>query len=228
MATIGDPLADIGYLMIHWVQAADPPQPVRLQQRHRPAGVPHAGSEMVARYEQRSGRSVAALDWYVTLALWKAAVFMEGNYKRAVLGHHRRPVPEDVRRGRRRAGPARAGRHPQRRSERATVTTPCGLLVDWGGVMTTEPVRLVPRLLRSRGLSPEPSASASAPTGRAASSSIGLETGALPEEEFEPRFAEILGVSAGGLIDRMFAGGGPTRRCRPRSGGPAQPASAPA
>jgi hypothetical protein len=27
-----------------------------------------------------------ALDWYVTLALWKAVVFMEGNYKRAVAG----------------------------------------------------------------------------------------------------------------------------------------------
>ena len=27
-----------------------------------------------------------ALNWYVTLALWKAVVFMEGNYKRAVAG----------------------------------------------------------------------------------------------------------------------------------------------
>src|SRR5450755_1422678 len=47
MATIGDPFADLGYMMIHWMQA---------------------------------------LDWYVALALWKAAVFMEGNYKRAVSG----------------------------------------------------------------------------------------------------------------------------------------------
>ena len=41
---------------------------------------------MVARYEERSGRSMQALDWYVTLALWKGIVFMEGNYKRAVAG----------------------------------------------------------------------------------------------------------------------------------------------
>jgi aminoglycoside phosphotransferase (APT) family kinase protein len=41
---------------------------------------------MIARYEERSGRSMRALDWYVTLALWKAVVFMEGNYKRAVSG----------------------------------------------------------------------------------------------------------------------------------------------
>jgi aminoglycoside phosphotransferase (APT) family kinase protein len=42
--------------------------------------------EMIARYEQRSGRSMQALNWYVTLALWKAIVFMEGNYKRAITG----------------------------------------------------------------------------------------------------------------------------------------------
>ena len=40
----------------------------------------------MARYEQRSGRSCPSLDWYVALAMWKAAVFMEGNYKRAVMG----------------------------------------------------------------------------------------------------------------------------------------------
>ena len=43
-------------------------------------------AELTARYEERSGRSVQALDWYVTLALWKAIVFMEGNYKRALAG----------------------------------------------------------------------------------------------------------------------------------------------
>ena len=42
--------------------------------------------ELLARYEQRTGRSVQSLDWYVTLAMWKAAVFMEGNYKRAMAG----------------------------------------------------------------------------------------------------------------------------------------------
>ena len=42
--------------------------------------------ELVALYEQRSGRAVTALDWYVALALWKAVVFMEGNYKRAISG----------------------------------------------------------------------------------------------------------------------------------------------
>jgi aminoglycoside phosphotransferase (APT) family kinase protein len=41
---------------------------------------------MIARYEERSGRSMQALNWYLTLAIWKAIVFMEGNYKRAISG----------------------------------------------------------------------------------------------------------------------------------------------
>jgi aminoglycoside phosphotransferase (APT) family kinase protein len=85
MATIGDPLADIGYMMIHWVQADDPPTRFTLHGVTSRPGFP-SRRELVARYEQRSGRSVSDLDWYVALALWKATVFMEGNYKRAVSG----------------------------------------------------------------------------------------------------------------------------------------------
>ena len=43
-------------------------------------------AELVARYEERSGREVGDLRWYTTLALWKSIVFMEGNYRRAVSG----------------------------------------------------------------------------------------------------------------------------------------------
>jgi aminoglycoside phosphotransferase (APT) family kinase protein len=86
MATIGDPLADIGYMMIHWAQADDPPESrFGLKTVTDREGFP-TRHEVVARYEQRSGRSMQALDWYVTLALWKAVVFMEGNYKRAISG----------------------------------------------------------------------------------------------------------------------------------------------
>jgi aminoglycoside phosphotransferase (APT) family kinase protein len=42
--------------------------------------------QLIARYEERSGRSVGTLHWYQALALWKAAVFMEGNYKRFLAG----------------------------------------------------------------------------------------------------------------------------------------------
>ncbi|MGI8715149.1 MAG: phosphotransferase family protein [Solirubrobacteraceae bacterium] len=85
MATIGDPLADVGYMMIQWAQSDDPPSKFNLQAITTRPGFPPRQA-MVARYEQRSGRSVQSLDWYVALALWKAVVFMEGNYKRALEG----------------------------------------------------------------------------------------------------------------------------------------------
>ena len=85
MATIGDPLADLGYMVMHWTQPGDPPQKFNLHTVTRLPGFP-TRDELVGRYEERSGRSMQALNWYVTLALWKAIVFMEGNYKRALAG----------------------------------------------------------------------------------------------------------------------------------------------
>ncbi len=85
MATIGDPLADVGYMMIHWTQPDDEIGRFNLQNVTTREGFP-TRQELIQRYEQKAGRSMHALDWYVTLALWKAVVFMEGNYKRAVEG----------------------------------------------------------------------------------------------------------------------------------------------
>jgi len=87
MATVGDPLADLGYLCALWVQRGDPPLPALFEF----GGTTRANGfltrdELVARYEQRSGRSMTDIRWYRTLALWKAAVFMEGNYRRAISG----------------------------------------------------------------------------------------------------------------------------------------------
>jgi aminoglycoside phosphotransferase (APT) family kinase protein len=85
MATIGDPLADLGYLVMHWTQPTDPASKFSLHTVTRLEGFP-TREVLVSRYEERSGRAMGALNWYVTLALWKAVVFMEGNYKRALAG----------------------------------------------------------------------------------------------------------------------------------------------
>ena len=85
MATIGDPLADVGYMMLHWRQADDDDSKFALQSVTALPGFP-SRRELVTLYEQRSGRSIDHLDWYVTLAYWKAVAFMEGNYRRAVSG----------------------------------------------------------------------------------------------------------------------------------------------
>jgi aminoglycoside phosphotransferase (APT) family kinase protein len=85
MATIGDPLADVGYMIMHWTEVGDDLGRFNLHNVTQLPGFP-TRQELIARYEERSGRPMRALNWYVTLALWKAVVFMEGNYKRAVSG----------------------------------------------------------------------------------------------------------------------------------------------
>lgn len=87
MATIGDPLADIGYLCMMWTEAGDPVSGLRehLGTVTRAEGFP-TRAELIERYEARSGRSMSNIRWYTTLALWKSVVFMEGNYKRAIAG----------------------------------------------------------------------------------------------------------------------------------------------
>jgi aminoglycoside phosphotransferase (APT) family kinase protein len=87
MATIGDPLADIGYLCMMWSEEGDPTGGLRehLGKVTRAEGFP-TREELIARYEERSGRSMSNVRWYTALALWKSVVFMEGNYKRALAG----------------------------------------------------------------------------------------------------------------------------------------------
>jgi aminoglycoside phosphotransferase (APT) family kinase protein len=88
LSTLGDPLADVGYMTVTWVERDDPtgnmwslPGAVTRQE-----GFP-TRDELVALYEERSGRSVSDLRWYQALALWKASVFMEGNFKRFKAGN---------------------------------------------------------------------------------------------------------------------------------------------
>ena len=87
MATIGDPLADLGYLCMMWTESGDPKGGMRehLGGITRREGFPTRAA-LIGLYEQRTGRSMQDLRWYTTLALWKSVVFMEGNYKRAVAG----------------------------------------------------------------------------------------------------------------------------------------------
>jgi aminoglycoside phosphotransferase (APT) family kinase protein len=87
MATIGDPLADIGYLCMMWTEPGDPSEGLReaLGNVTRAEGF-LTRAELIERYETGSGRSMSNIRWYTTLALWKSVVFMEGNYKRAIAG----------------------------------------------------------------------------------------------------------------------------------------------
>jgi aminoglycoside phosphotransferase (APT) family kinase protein len=86
MATIGDPLADLGYLTATWAEPGGEQKTMfDLMSVTQEDGFMKR-DELVLRYEERTGRSMSDLRWYQALALWKAAVFMEGNYKRSLAG----------------------------------------------------------------------------------------------------------------------------------------------
>jgi aminoglycoside phosphotransferase (APT) family kinase protein len=86
MATIGDPLADVGYMTAMWVEADDPPNPVGdLSDATRLRGFP--GRDYLGeRYVAATGRSLDSLAWYQVLAFWKAAIFLEGSFRRYQAG----------------------------------------------------------------------------------------------------------------------------------------------
>jgi aminoglycoside phosphotransferase (APT) family kinase protein len=86
LATVADPLVDLGYLCACWTEDGDDPDsPWQPDPATREAGC-LSRAELVARYEQRSGRSMSSMPWYMTLALWKSAVFLEGSYRRRLAG----------------------------------------------------------------------------------------------------------------------------------------------
>jgi aminoglycoside phosphotransferase (APT) family kinase protein len=86
MATIGDPLADLGYLCATWAEPGDEDHPIlALSAATRSAGFP-SRAQLRADYADRTGRDVSASGWYEVLALWKAAIFLEASYARYLAG----------------------------------------------------------------------------------------------------------------------------------------------
>jgi aminoglycoside phosphotransferase (APT) family kinase protein len=82
MATLGDPLADVGYMTAMWADADDPDDPMlALSAVTRSAALPTRAA-LERRYAERSGRDLSGLAWYQVLAIWKSAIFLEGSYRR--------------------------------------------------------------------------------------------------------------------------------------------------
>ena len=81
MATLGDPLADLGYLTATYAEPGSSHTPLDLSPITRLEGFP-SRVDLVHFYCQSSSLDVTALPWYQTLALWKAAIFCEAMYTR--------------------------------------------------------------------------------------------------------------------------------------------------
>ena len=82
-----------------------------------------------------------------------------------------------------------------------------GLLVDFGGVLTTNVFDSFREFCLAEGLDPDAVKRLFREDPRAAELVRGLETGALGEGEFGEHFGELLGIERRtGLVDRMFGG----------------------
>ena len=79
LATIGDPLTDVGWMIATWREADDPENVLDDLAMTRLEGFP-SRAELAARYEERSGRTFAHPTFYRVLALFRLAVALEGLY----------------------------------------------------------------------------------------------------------------------------------------------------
>ncbi|HEX4107154.1 MAG TPA: phosphotransferase family protein [Solirubrobacteraceae bacterium] len=99
MATLGDPLADLGFTCAVYAQPGEEVEPMlHFSAASTAPGCPTRG-EIVQAYGARSGRDVGDLHWYECLAIWKIAIIVEGNFKRYLLGGTNDPFHEQVKEG---------------------------------------------------------------------------------------------------------------------------------
>jgi aminoglycoside phosphotransferase (APT) family kinase protein len=84
ICTLGDPLADLGLLMVYWTGPDDPIAAKAFVATQAPGFMNR--NELAQRYAQVSGRDISQLDFYVSFAFWKLACILEGVYARYKAG----------------------------------------------------------------------------------------------------------------------------------------------
>jgi len=89
LCTLGDPLADVGLLLVYWGQEGDTLLPLFEPATMAP-GFP-SREDVRARYAERSGRDLATIDFFVALGYWKLAIILEGVYSRYAKGQYGKP-----------------------------------------------------------------------------------------------------------------------------------------
>jgi aminoglycoside phosphotransferase (APT) family kinase protein len=84
MATLGDPMTDIGLLLVYWDGLGSIPNPI-VEGLGQAAGFP-SGTTLVEWYAERIALDLADLPWYVAFGYFKLAVILEGIHYRYLAG----------------------------------------------------------------------------------------------------------------------------------------------
>jgi aminoglycoside phosphotransferase (APT) family kinase protein len=89
MATVGDPLMDLGTTLGYWIEPGDP-EPARAG-AFGPTALPGSltRQELVARYADQTGRDVSGMLFYYCFGVYKIAVIIQQIYARYARGHTR-------------------------------------------------------------------------------------------------------------------------------------------
>jgi aminoglycoside phosphotransferase (APT) family kinase protein len=91
MCTIGDPLLDLGWILVCW---PDDPDPINAGRELATAGGLPSRTELITAYADAGGRPTEHLDWYVAMACFKLAIVIEGTYSRFLAGQAHREAGE--------------------------------------------------------------------------------------------------------------------------------------
>ena len=83
LCTLGDPLADVGYLGVYWSDGSD--ATLRANDP-TPAGGFLSYGDLIERYARRTGRDLTDIGYYVAFSCWRLAVISEGVYARYMHG----------------------------------------------------------------------------------------------------------------------------------------------
>jgi len=88
MSTLGDPIADLGWMISFWREPGDMAEDDLFKDASRVTEAPgfRPRSALVERYASATGRDVSKLPWYIVLAIWKLAILLEGSYARHLAG----------------------------------------------------------------------------------------------------------------------------------------------
>jgi len=91
MATLGDPLIDLGTLLNYWPDPGDPEGAQRASNPGLSRMALPTRAEIAARYAERSGADLSAVRWWEAFALWKTAVVVQQLHRRWVRGESTDP-----------------------------------------------------------------------------------------------------------------------------------------
>ena len=91
LCTLGDPLADVGYLLNNWAEPGDADSPTTRGAALSPTIAPgfQTRDELAARYRELTGRDTDKIDYYRAFQYWRLAAIVEGvmaRYLKGVMG----------------------------------------------------------------------------------------------------------------------------------------------